>query len=161
MIVFSGKVSDKIQLKTLKKKDSEFYKIAWTVCTVLIVISGLLWFFLEGEMKLWLMLSCLLVGALLFSQIFNLNNKLPLRWEFVISIDKEKITVESPLFSNPLRKSLDKINKVIDDGDCFYLIYSDMNNCIICQKNLITQGSLDEFENIFKDKMTKYPQEKS
>ena len=41
----------------------------------------------------------------------------------------------------------------MDEGDCYYVIYADLNNCIICQKDLLKEGTLEEFEEIFKDKL--------
>ena len=39
--------------------------------------------------------------------------------------------------------------------DCYYIIYGDMDNSIVCQKNLLVEGSIEEFEELFRGKIIK------
>ena len=102
----------------------------------------------------WLILSAALIVAVLL-QLFFVRVELPFRWEYNIKIDSENIVVESPIWPKPLKKPMKKIKKVLDAGDCYYIIYGDINNCIVCQKNLIQEGTIEEFETLFQGKIVR------
>ena len=97
-------------------------------------------------------MSGVLIGVTLL-QLWNPRKKLPFRWEYHITIDEEKIVQESPLWPKPVEKPIKKIKKVLDYEDCYYVIYGDMNNCIVCQKDLLTEGTIEEFEALFQGKI--------
>ena len=154
MIVFFGVVSDEIQARTVKKRSSSFFRMFSISVAIIIIAGGILWFFLDGDMKEWYILSGILIVVALL-QLWNPRKKLPFRWEYHITIDPEKIIVETPLWSKPLQKPMKKIKKVMDEGDCYYIIYADINNCIVCQKNLIKEGTIEEFETLFEGKIVR------
>lgn len=155
MIIFSGIISDDIQDRTFKKREKYISRIAWMYSLVLIILSSFFWVLFKWELKELLVLVLLLIGVLLFTQICKPRKKLSFRWEYHITIDEEKVIVVSPLWSKPLEKPIKKIKKVLDEGDCYYLIFADINNCIICQKNLLMKGTIEDFENLFKQKIIK------
>lgn len=46
--------------------------------------------------------------------------------------------------------------KVIDYGDCYYLVFSlvgDPSGSWVCEKDLLVQGTIEEFERIFAGKI--------
>lgn len=51
----------------------------------------------------------------------------------------------------------DKVKKVLDYGEFYYIMVNrfDFVNGVFCQKNLITEGTIEEFEAIFKDKLVR------
>lgn len=156
MIVFSGIVSDDIQSKTLQKR----HKYVFFVCTIgsvaLIVVSGIIWYvFWIETIKEWLLWSAILIGVLILTELWPLRKKPPFRWEYHITIDEEKISVETPLWTKPLQKPMKKIKRVLDDGDCYYIIYGDINNSIVCEKNLLKEGTIEEFEKLFEGKLVR------
>lgn len=153
MIVFSGVVSDEIQSKTFKKRQQYVFRVCAIGSVALIIVGGALWFLLNGELKRWLLASGVLIGVIILTTLWNPRKKLPFRWEYHITIDEEKIVQESPLWHKPLQKPIKKIKKVLDDKDCYYVIYGDMNNSIVCQKDLLTEGSIEEFEALFQGKI--------
>lgn len=153
MIVFSGVVSDEIQSKTFKKRQQYVFRVCAIGSVALIIVGGALWFLLNGELKRWLLASGVLIGVIILTTLWNPRKKLPFRWEYHITIDEEKIVQESPLWPKPLQKPIKKIKKVLDDKDCYYVIYGDMNNSIVCQKDLLTEGSIEEFEALFQGKI--------
>lgn len=154
MIVFSGMISDEIQSKTMKKRDRHSFLVCAIGSGALIIVSGIIFFVFKEDLKGWLILSGLLIGVVLLLPL-SFQKNLGFHWEYSITIDEEKILVESPLWTEPLLKPLKKIKKVLDEGDCYYLIYADINNCIICQKNLIKEGTIEEFEKLFQGKIVK------
>lgn len=152
MVVFSGIVSDEIQAKTMKRRTQYVFRLCAISSIAIIIVGGVLWFILDGEMVEWILLSALLIGAVLLL-LWNPRKKLPFRWEYHITIDEEKIVQESPLWPKPVEKPIKKIKKVLDYGDCYYVIYGDMNNSIVCQKDLLTEGTIEEFESLFQGKI--------
>lgn len=153
MIIFSGVVSDEIQSKTFKKRQQYVFRVCAIGSVALIIISGIFWFiFWIESIKEWCLLSGILIVVALL-QLWNPRKKLPFRWEYHITIDEEKIVVETPLWSKPLEKPIKKIKKILDYEDCYYVIYGDMNNSIVCQKDLLTEGTIEEFEALFQGKI--------
>ena len=152
MIVFSGVVSDEIQAKTMKRRGSFTFRFCAISSIIIIIVSGIVFFLLDGDMKEWGILSGILIVVMLL-QLWNPRKKLPFRWEYHITIDEEKIVQECPLWPKPVEKPIKKIKKVLDDEDCYYVIYGDMNNSIVCQKDLLTEGSIEEFEALFQGKI--------
>lgn len=51
--------------------------------------------------------------------------------------------------------NLDSVNRVFDYGDWYYFKfdYANRDMYFVCQKNLISQGTIEEFEELFKDKI--------
>ena len=146
MIVFSGVVSDEIQAKTMKMRHQSFFRLYAISSGVIIIINGILWFlFWRESIQEWIILSGALLAVVILLGLWNPRKKLPFRWEYNITIDSENIVVESPIWPKPLQKPMKKIKKVLDVGDCYYIIYWDISNCIVCQKNLIQEGTIEEF----------------
>ena len=155
MIVFSGVVSDEIQAKTMKMRHQSFFRLYAISSGVIIIINGILWFlFWRESIQEWMILSGALLAVVLLG-LWNPRKKLPFRWEYNITIDSENIVVESPIWPKPLKKPMKKIKKVLDVGDCYYIIYGDISNCIVCQKNLIQEGTIEEFETLFQGKIVR------
>lgn len=154
MIVFSGAVSDEIQAKTMNRRNRSAFKICAVGMGSVIIVGGVAYFLLDGDMKEWLILSGLAIIVILL-QLWNPRKKLPFRWIYDITIDTEKIIVECPIWPKPLQKPIKKIKKVLDVGDCYYIIYADINNSIICQKDLLKEGTIQEFEELFSGKIVK------
>jgi len=73
-----------------------------------------------------------------------------------IVIDQEQgyISVMMGKQANTFNKSLEAIKLVIDRGEWYYLkLRFPKIGGIICQKNLIVQGTIEEFEALFKNKI--------
>ena len=51
--------------------------------------------------------------------------------------------------------SIAEVVKVLDKGEWYHIYVESKEGRFICQKDLLTNGSLDEFEEIFKDKIIK------
>ena len=152
MIIFSGVVSDEVQIQTMKKRNKYSFWFCAISSFIIILVGELLWFFLDGDMKLWYILSGVLIATVLL-QLWNPKKKIRFNWEYHITIDTEKIIVESPLWPKPLQKPLKKVKKILDAQNCYYIIYADINNSIVCQKDLLVEGTIEEFEELFAGKI--------
>ena len=56
---------------------------------------------------------------------------------------------------HPSVKNISKIKSVLDYGICYCIIFKhgDITNAWVCEKRLLSKGSIEEFENLFKDKI--------
>lgn len=107
-----------------------------------------------GETNLLAMGCAFIVGSLLVLlcySLYNVKNDIPLRIEITDT------TIKSECRKKKYVNSLSNVSKVVDLGD-FYSIR--VNQCLeharfMCKKDLLTQGTLEEFENLFADKMVR------
>ncbi len=97
---------------------------------------------------------------IVFIVIFILTNrktKIKIEWDFDIIIENEMITINCRHQINGViaTKPIKKIKKVVDFGEYYYLYVCrwDASNGIICQKDLLIEGSLEEFEKLFEGKI--------
>ena len=82
----------------------------------------------------------------------NLTNHYP----FKITIENETITVEGKGEDAYICRQIADIKKVIDCGNFYYIkFYFPYNYNCVCQKNLISYGTIEEFEQIFEDKIVR------
>ena len=72
--------------------------------------------------------------------------------QVIIDVE-EGLTSKGENFS--LDNDLENVTKVIDFGEGYHICFSNRNNRFVCQKSLITQGTLEEFEELFKDVLVK------
>ena len=158
MIVFSGKLSDEIQEMRIKEHlrfASQLFSVFYL--STLIVYALLAFLLLREDgghiKKLFIYFGIYILFILLrpWNRINNLKNRF--EWKFKISIDTETITVEKPTSSEKLQKPIQNIKKILDKGNCYFIICSKVKDYIICQKDLITEGSIEEFEHLFEGKI--------
>ncbi len=109
-----------------------------------------------------LLLEFFIFGLIIivFIVIFILTNrktKIKIEWDFDIIIENEMITINCRHQINGViaTKPIKKIKKVVDFGEYYYLYVCrwDASNGIICQKDLLIEGSLEEFEKLFEGKI--------
>jgi len=77
-----------------------------------------------------------------------------------VQISESKIHYKLP--SEEELFDISEVKKVIDYGE-FYMIkfYFNAGRRCPCQKDLITQGTIEQFEEIFKDKLVRKPKQKA
>lgn len=77
------------------------------------------------------------------------------KWDTVcpkeISIDDDSIYIVGDAFNH--HRATNDIKKIIDTGDCYRIIFTFPNKSVycLCQKDLIVEGSIEEFEERFAD----------
>ena len=73
-----------------------------------------------------------------------------------VIITKEEISFENISYESYCCKKLIDVKKVIDCGNFYYFkFYFPFNHNCVCQKDLITKGTLEEFEKLFEDKIVR------
>lgn len=73
-----------------------------------------------------------------------------------ISIEDNALSLENDSNHNELRE-INNVKKIIDMGKWYYIIFyfPHKNIYFLCQKDLLTTGSLEEFEKLFEGKIVR------
>ena len=78
-----------------------------------------------------------------------------------ISVSEDYIKAVGSTKKQECCTSIERIVQVVDMGSWYRLIFDfKINNLFICQKDLLVEGTLEEFEEIFKDKLAVYEPKK-
>ena len=97
-----------------------------------------------------------LIIIVLFPKIEVSPKELEKYYPKYILIDNKEIKFEGQIEKSYCCKELADIKKIIDFGNFYYIkFYFPFNHYCICQKNLITQGTIEEFEQLFKDEIVR------
>lgn len=153
MIVFKGNLNPECREYMKKIKIIEwivsvvgaFIATSWVV--VLVALAVTKWLFL------------LLIPLLVMIMI---DHHLQ-RWGYptYVQIDEDYITSKGDNPKEFTSFSLDDVLEVIDMGTWYKFKFNlKVNVFTICQKDLIVEGTLEEFEEIFKDKLVVYEPKK-
>ena len=72
-----------------------------------------------------------------------------------VYIEEDILVSENEKFS--FSRKLDQVENVIDFGEGYYITFYSAYRCpkFVCQKSLLTKGTIEEFENLFSDKITR------
>ena len=164
MIEFKGEISKECKLYLLKREARALFISA--IITVLIVgmpilIVGFVW----EKNYLWFLILCFM-AFIMFSlpmislmmpksrekSINQIHAKVPLK----VTISDDIIEVEYE--EKYLEATTSEVTKIIDVGDCYILstrYFQREGYYCACQKDLLTKGTLEEFEELFADKIVR------
>jgi len=154
MIRFNGTYSDqslgKSDIRAIKK-----YSIMDAVCIVLSVVFIILDWKIKDNISWWMCICaagsiCLAVYLLIWLSVILIRRPKP----FVdMLIDDEKIIYNDGADSKEM--PISEVVKVRDYGHAYYLRFKKQPDAKwwICQKDLLTEGSIEEFEALFEGKI--------
>lgn len=159
MIRFSGKIAKEIQANVIYKRDVFLGILMFIGAFVGLLVTIIVWLVegsLNGEIiKIFVfaginvLLACILV-------IPFAKNKLRFKWDFEIIFENGIITVIFNHQNGVIQKySVSKVKKVVNYDQYYYLYFYkwDASNGIVCQKDLIADGTIEEFEELFREKI--------
>lgn len=152
MIIFDGYLSGSAE-KWLHKKNKEFGRNVFLVA-VLLFLPIILFFGIETQKWIIIVLySLLFVIVPLLSIIPQSKKERKMVTPYKIIIDETTLTCKASKFEEI--KYIQDVKVVKDHGDFYEIIFpfGKVSNNFICQKNLLSKGSLKEFEVLFKTKI--------
>lgn len=158
MVVFCGDLSEKSKEYLLKENAVLGLFISIPVALIFCSITILLAAILER----WVILIFLIPISLIF--IFPIIGKYFQKEKVLEMIIPSKVVIHGNgdimIFLGKketlIEKSFSQIKKVEEDDDWFYLkLKFPKIDGFLCQKDLITDGTIEEFEAIFKDKLVR------
>lgn len=161
MIEFKGKLSNKCKEYVVKSSWQLGLFVVIAVCIPFIILLIVLSIIDDWVYLLMLLPIALLIfffslkpGTKAYRKLAGKNGKIydgELTWHIIIKGDK--ISAEGTQRSEI--KHLSNVKKVVDMGDWYkiYFYFPHKSDLFICQKDLIIQGTTEEFESLFSDKI--------
>lgn len=150
MISFEGDLSPECKNFMLKRERRINSMIAWVVAILFSIPVILTMIFLHPSCALFL--PCIL--------LFALFSYLPIGSIKGDSIYPNEIVIEEDCLESKGKKfdiieSLEYVKAVVDYGDWYDIIFYFPHKSLrfVCEKCLLKQGSISEFENLFADKL--------
>lgn len=157
MIEFKGILSDKCKNYLMKSSWLLGFVVVIIVCIpftilsiVLSIIEGVEFLLMLIPIALFIFFASLKPGTNIYRNLYGKNGRIfdgELTWHIIIREDK--IVAEG--IQRFEIKAFDDVKKVVDMGDWYkiYFYFPNKSNIFICPKNLISKGSIEEFEKMF------------
>ena len=167
MIEFNGKISEEIrqsEIKTQAKASRNRFMIGAIVSFVLLALVIVAKYILsetkptftelfDGKVTLFLLLLFLVLFGFFIVSCFKpfYNKSFDNKSSFSIQFDNDKITYMPSEGSGKREFNYSNLKKIVDEGSYFVVVSKEHNIRIVCEKDLLVQGSMNEFENYFKN----------
>ena len=160
MIEFKGKISEHIKKSIYQKR----LRVMGLIVLCFVAVFGISMFtviFLDGEISarengyikdvLIMLIGCTLLSLWLIIAPYSKRQR-EQAWEFRVKINEENVSVTNVTDNIRIRKEIGKIRKVSDKGE-YYLLHYALIDSFICEKSLLVNGTLEEFESLFEGKI--------
>ena len=153
-------MSEQLQ-KKIKDRARRTIAITFTVMSVLFgVIPTIVCWVLKQDAFLeffGLTIIFIVISVVYWAVPINVTRNLPEGFanDVLIRIEGDRITQRG--LTGVKVMLLSKVKKVVDEGDAYIIKFrlGNVNNDFICQKDLLKQGTLEEFEALFVDKLVR------
>ena len=132
--------------------------------TLTMIMTGILFgtlSFAEGETGIYCRVAvafCLTIYiiAMIFPNLAASNKKILTGCPYRITIEDEKIVCDGSVEVEYYSKDILDVKKVLDYGSFYYIkfYFRDIIPCL-CQKDLIVKGTIEEFEELFADRLVR------
>lgn len=161
MVIFSGVPDDHILKYLITKRSRRVALVSLSAGIAMLLLAMVLAQVFNGydDVLELLIFSaiCIVLGIVMYLGSFRVKTDGE-RESITIKITQDYIEGKYAL----KRAAFDeiptyKVKKVLDYGEFYYIMVNrfDFVNGVFCQKNLITEGTIEEFEAIFKDKLVR------
>ena len=154
MIEFKGNLTAESK-RFLLRKQIKMQILSSSIAISLFLLPIIFSAIFLNIMLLWLVLPLVLLAVFSLFKTSKSSQKtfMPTR----IYLDLEEETILQECEKAERFHILSSVKSVIDYGDWYYLVfnYEDRDPYFVCQKDLLTQGTLEEFEALFEGKIVK------
>ena len=154
IIDFNGELTGKSRVFLLKRQCKLQLLISFVLFVIfapLIIVLAFSWY----KPILWFLLTFvfLFIMSVLPPSKQSRHTFMPKR--VYIDLDDEVIVCNRE--KSEVFRSFDAVKKVIDYGECYYFkfYFPNKDQYFLCQKNLLVQGTLEKFEELFSEKIEK------
>lgn len=152
MLIFSGDLSQNVKSNVVKKQKILTSLVALTISC----IFSIPFIVLTIQYNWIFIIAILTIFTLPIFQYFSfkgsvldliLPNKVIIDNQFIVSLGKN--------FRH--ERKIQYVKKIVDYGDWYQIFfkYPYKNQTYICQKDLIKEGTIEDFENLFKGKIVR------
>ena len=151
MIIFLGELADNSR-KYVKNKLFKFTSIVSIMIALILSIPIILLSILWDKLILLFLIVCVLISI---SLLWGVNKQLQFVIPKKILINDDFINIEGQNIYQ--KKSITTVKKVIDMGGWYHIVVKFPAKSIycVCQKNLLTEGSIEQFEKLFEGKIVR------
>jgi len=157
MIEFNGELSNECK-KSVRRKG---IKVIVFACVIFILVFCIPTIIVAIVLKTWFIpiaiIIVIVIAGIGLALGFSFEIVKILRLNGLIKIDIEQGTITFSNKQDYINKHILQVKKVVDKGNwydiCFYFGYK--SGTITCQKNLITKGTIEEFEKLFEGKIVR------
>ena len=155
MIEFDGYLSGEAEKRFLKRsKDMVHSAFLFAMFMLLPVII-----YIVFKMKTWLIVYIYVTCATLFLLMLQIPKSKTERLALVpkrIYVEEDHIVCIANKYTES--RLIEDVTKVLDYGPFYelYFPFGKLSDKFICQKDLLTKGTLEEFESLFGDKLQRW-----
>lgn len=168
MIIFQGQVDLSANIQRKKRMNRKVGIYALIACIIVLVLALIVNFVcfpndpyedrLRGFLETVVYTSFLMILAiiLIFKPVKDYHGKSD--GYMKIEVDESRIRVDQPYFiGRPFFEisTYTDVRKFVEYDDYYYIYYKNSSIPIICQKNLLVEGTLEEFEKVFSCKIVR------
>ena len=165
MIEFKGTISEETRQQEIKNQ-ANAAKIKWLILSivagfllVIVLVSKYLLFdpkptfaqLFSGEITMFMLFLFLAFLILFIVSIVKpqYNKDLDKTVPFSVKLDNDKIVYEPSEGFGRREFNYANLKKIIDEGTYYVIVSKEHNIRFVCQKDLLVQGSLEEFDDYF------------
>lgn len=152
MIIFEGQISGECKKGVLRRGAKNSF-IGGLIASILFSIPTVI---------LALKIDLIILLFLLVLVIFPFLAATPPKEKYYSMLFPSKVTINTQTGEITTQSSqfyatssIDDVVKVLDKGEWYLIYVKSRDGRFICQKNLLNEGTLDSFEEIFKEKIVK------
>ena len=148
MIKFEGTLCEQAKKLIVTKKRTSFLVCQAVTVLVFLVITI---FRVKNSSNPWAYVLGMTLFVILINLVLALTINKKSKWLFPISVsvDNGEIVYETERFRE--RYEFEKVKRVCDHGIFYEIIVS--SHTLICQKDLLVEGTIEEFEALFDGKI--------
>ena len=155
MFEFNGEISGKCKAFLIKKQIKMQLTVSLIVAflfSVPTILAAVYW------KTIALIMLIPLAALIIFSIIPPGKGSQKIFIPIQMIIDTEEETIIHKCVKMERFHMISSVKKVIDYGEWYYFIFefADRDPYFVCQKDLLTKGTLDDFEALFGEKLERY-----
>lgn len=157
MIEFYGEVTDYTKRRTDKLRKRYFSNWLFALALIVFVVALVLLITAAGLGWLYAMIFAVLLAAagafFRFGPMKKNFNKA--KWLFRVQIEGDRLTWVQYLPDKTIRKkkNLNGVKKVYRTKYCYYIVFNDIANAVVCERCLLKRGTFERFEYTFEGKI--------
>lgn len=154
VIEFYGEISDYTMRRAdrLKKRQySIYFFVLGALLGALAAISGAA----GGEFVTLTVFAAVLCGAGFFLVFGPMKKKIKNKVRCRVRIEGDSLTWEQFLPEKTITKvkKLNRVKRVVKTDFCYFVVFNDIGNAVICERCLLKKGTFTAFESLFAGKI--------
>ena len=157
MIIFSGNIQSECQNYIRKGEKSLVRTCCIVVSMVILAFTGIMFFAIGSVYPLaWLFLIVGVIFIVLFNcfACFKLQNKRN-QDDIFYTVEIANDVLTAYFDQGSMTREFQDIKSVVDKGTFYIINFYFPHAQMLCEKDLIVQGTLEEFEELFEDYLIK------